>query len=202
MFHHKDQRIGIFIDIQNLYHSAKNLYDSRVNYKQLIDHIVGERKLIRALAYVVQSEAVLAAAEASHATISGKSESSFFEALEKTGIDLRIKDLQLYPGGMKKADWDVGMAIDAVRLSDSLDAVILITGDGDFIPLVDYLRWGKGLEIEVVGFGQSTNGKLKEAADKFTPVEDIPKSLIKINRRRGSGNQSRRGPRRQPRKNN
>ncbi|MDP2629470.1 MAG: NYN domain-containing protein [Candidatus Harrisonbacteria bacterium] len=182
---HKDQRIGIFIDIQNLYHSAKNLFDSRVNYKALIDHIVAGRQLIHALAYVVQSEHIIPGTENGKETVSGKSETTFFDALEKTGIQLRIKDIQVYPGGAKKADWDVGMAIDAVRMADSLDVIILVTGDGDFIPLVDYLRWGKGKEIEVLGFSSSTNSKLKEAADRFTAVEDIDKSLTRIRKKGG-----------------
>ena len=106
---HREQRIGIFIDVQNLYHSAKNLYQSRINYQELMKSLVGERKLIRALGYVVKSES-------QNEDLTG--EASFFDALLKAGIDLRMKDLQVYPGGMKKADWDVGMAIDAIRMAD------------------------------------------------------------------------------------
>ena len=164
---YKDQRVGIFIDIQNLYHSAKNLYNSRVNYKELIRHMVGGRKLIRAVAYVVKTE-----------TTAG--EGSFFEALKGAGLELRVKDLQVYPGGMKKADWDVGMAVDAIRMVEFLDAVILMTGDGDFIPLVDYLKWGRGRGVEVAAFSRTTSSKLKEVVDSFTAIEDIPKSLLKI----------------------
>jgi len=127
--HYKDQRVGIFVDVQNLYHSAKHLYQSRVNFSQLIKLLTGSRQLIRAIAYVVKSE-----------TAAG--EAAFFEALEKSGMELRIKDLQIFAGGAKKADWDVGMAVDAIRMASFLDVIILITGDGDFVPLVDYLKWG------------------------------------------------------------
>ncbi|MEK7612009.1 MAG: NYN domain-containing protein [Patescibacteria group bacterium] len=168
---HKDQRVGIFIDIQNLYHSAKNLYGARVNYKELIKHLVDGRNLIRSIAYVVKTESTLG-------------ESSFFEALKQSGLELRTKDLQIYPGGMKKADWDVGMAIDAVRLAGSMDVIILVTGDGDFLPLVDYLRWGFGKEIEVAAFSRTTSGKLKEVADKYTAIEDVPRGLLKSKRAR------------------
>ena len=161
-----DQRVGIFIDVQNLYHSAKNLYHARVNYRELIKNLLDGRKLIRAMAYVVKSE-----------TAAG--EASFFEALEKAGIELRMKDLQIYAGGMKKADWDVGMAVDAIRLSPSLDVVILVTGDGDFIPLVDYLRWGSGKLAEVAAFERSTSGKLMEHADRFINIEQIPRALLR-----------------------
>ncbi len=171
---HKDQRIGIFIDVQNLYHSSKNLHKGRVNYKELLKHLTAERYLIRALGYVVRSDG-----EDAVQSTARKSEASFFEALEKEGVELRSKDLQVYPGGMKKADWDVGMAVDAIRMSQSLDVVILVTGDGDFIPLVEYLKWGTGSFVEVAGFDRSTSGKLKEVADTFTPLEDIPRIILK-----------------------
>lgn len=167
---HEGQRIGIFIDIQNLYHSAKNLYHGRVNYKELIKVLTKNRILIRALGYVVKSE--ITATQTS-------SEASFFEALEKVGVKLRIKDLQVYPGGFKKADWDVGMAVDAIRMAGSLDAIILVTGDGDFVPLVEYLKWGLGKEVEVAAFGRSASGKLKEAADFFIDLEKIQRVILK-----------------------
>lgn len=161
------QRVGIFIDVQNVYHSARNLYQSRVNFDQLIKELIGDRSLIRAMAYVVKSETALG-------------EDSFFGALKKTGLELRIKDLQIYPGGSKKADWDVGMAVDAIRMAGFLDVVILVTGDGDFIPLVDYLKWGTGKQVEVAAFSRTSSGKLREVADKFIEIENLPKILLKI----------------------
>jgi uncharacterized LabA/DUF88 family protein len=162
----RDQRVGIFIDIQNLYHSAKNLYRARVNYKELMKELIAGRQLISATAYVVKSE-------------TAEGESAFFDALKKAGLELRSKDLQIYPGGMKKADWDVGMAVDAIRMSDLLDVVILVTGDGDFIPLVEYLKWGKGRTVEVAAFGRSASGKIKEVADEFVDLEKLPRTLLK-----------------------
>ncbi len=163
---HKSQRVGIFIDIQNLYHSAKNLYSARVNYRELLKELLAGRSLIRAMGYVVKSETAFG-------------ESSFFEALEKNGIELRVKDLQIFPGGMKKADWDVGMAVDAIRMANSIDVVILVTGDGDFIPLVEYLKWGLGKEVEVAAFGRSASAKLKEVADSFVDIEKKPRIILK-----------------------
>jgi uncharacterized LabA/DUF88 family protein len=163
---YSEQRIGVFIDIQNLYHSAKNLYKARVNFKELVKNLVGDRKLIRVIAYVVKTEATLG-------------EASFFDALKRAGIELRVKDLQIYPGGMKKADWDVGLAVDAIRMASFLDVIILVTGDGDFLPLVDYLKWGMGRSVEVAGFSKTASVKMKEAADEFIAVEEIPKILLK-----------------------
>jgi uncharacterized LabA/DUF88 family protein len=190
MIAHKEQRVGIFIDIQNLYHSAKNLYNARVNYKELIRSLLAGRKLIRAIAYVVKSEGIVDTSPATNGTGPREraedrrerglsTESAFFEALKQAGLELRTKDLQIYPGGMKKADWDVGMAVDSIRTAPGLDTIILVTGDGDFIPLVDYLRWGLGREVEVAAFSRTANGKLKEVADRFVAIEEVPKSLIK-----------------------
>lgn len=164
---HLHQRVGIFIDVQNVYHSAKNLYRSRVNFQELIRTLVGGRQLIRSVAYVVKSEYVAG-------------EESFFEALRKTGLELRTKDLQINVDGSKKADWDVGMAVDAIRMAESLDVIILVTGDGDFVPLIEYLKWGMGRQVEVAGFSRTASQKIKEHADRFTELESIPRILLKI----------------------
>lgn len=162
---HKEQRVGVFIDTQNIYHSAKNLYHSKVNFGQIVKDAVGERSLIRAVAYVITTEA--------------GDEKAFFEALTKMGIETKTKDLQIFGSGAKKADWDVGLAIDAVKLAPKLDAVILVTGDGDFVPLVEYLQTNEGCQVEVVSFGKSTSTKLREAVDDFFDLdENVSKYLI------------------------
>jgi uncharacterized LabA/DUF88 family protein len=160
------QRVGIFIDVANLYHSAKNLYHGRVNYQELIKHLVAGRQLIRAIAYVIKSDTAVG-------------EAAFFEALEKAGLELRVKELQVYGDGLKKGDWDVGLSVDAIRMSDFLDVIILVTGDGDYVPLVDYLKWGKGRLVEVAAFHRSASAKLQEAADKFTNIESFPRIILK-----------------------
>jgi len=167
---HKEQRVGVFIDTQNLYHSAKNLYHSKVNFGAIVKDALDSRRLVRAIAYVIATE-------------SGD-ENAFFEALTKVGIETKVKDLQIFGSGAKKADWDVGMAIDAVKLAPKLDAVILLTGDGDFIPLVEYLQTNEGCQVEVVSFGKSTSSKLVEAADHFTDLDVAPnKYLLRAGRR-------------------
>jgi uncharacterized LabA/DUF88 family protein len=161
---HKEQRVGIFIDAQNLYHSAKNLYHSRVNFGAIMKEALGNRSLIRAVAYVITTEA--------------GDEKSFFEALAKIGIETKTKDLQIFSSGAKKADWDVGLAVDAIKMAPKLDTVILVTGDGDFIPLVEYLQMNEGCQVEVISFGKSSSGKLKEAADDFLDLSDNPKKYL------------------------
>ncbi len=193
-----NQRVGIFVDAQNLYHSAKNLYRGRVNYAELIRHLVAGRQLIRAMAYVVKSEGIEPQKQSSMRQSSRtgdgglddfggperpdrglSSEAAFFDALTKAGLELRMKDLQIFSDGLKKADWDVGMAVDAIRMSSFLDVVIIVTGDGDFIPLVDYLKWGAGRLVEVAAFKRSASAKIQEAADRFINIEEIPRAVIK-----------------------
>jgi uncharacterized LabA/DUF88 family protein len=160
---HPEQRVGVFIDTQNLYHSAKNIYHARVNFGNVLKDSVAGRRLIRARAYMVTTE-------------SGE-ETAFLEALTKMGIEPKTKDLQVFYGGAKKADWDVGMAVDAIVDSSKLDAIILFTGDGDFIPLVHYLK-DHGCQVEVVSFGRSTSGKLKEATDHFLDLDEDPRRYL------------------------
>lgn len=160
---HKDQRIAVFIDTQNLYHSAKNLYRTRVNFANVLKEAVNGRHLIRAMAYVVTTE-------------SGE-EKAFFEALTKMGIEIVTKDLQIFYGGAKKADWDVGMAVDAIKIASKVDAVVLATGDGDFIPLAQYLR-EQGVQVEVISFGKSSSSKLREAVDDFIDMSEHPKKFL------------------------
>ncbi len=162
----KEQRVGIFIDIQNLYHSAKNLYGARVNYGELIKELKKDRKLVRALAYIVRSDPETG-------------EESFFDALEKTGIELRSKDIQVFHSGAKKADWDVGIAVDAIRMANMFDVIILVSGDGDFVPLVKYLQWGLGKGVEVAAFGKTSSSKLREVADTFTDMDTLPRMVFK-----------------------
>lgn len=167
---HKEQRVGVFIDIQNLYHSAKNLYGGRVNYEGLLKQLVGDRKLVRAIGYVVKSDPATG-------------EEAFFEALGKAGIELRTKDIQIFPDGTKKADWDVGLAVDAIRMAGMVDIIVIVSGDGDFVPLVEYLKWGLGRGVEVAAFGRTTSSKLKESADGFYDIETLPGVIFKMARR-------------------
>ncbi|HJN62739.1 MAG TPA: NYN domain-containing protein [Candidatus Paceibacterota bacterium] len=162
---HKEQRVGVFIDAQNLYHSAKNLYNgAKVNFGEVVKEAIGDRVLIRAIAYVITTE-------------SGE-EKPFFDALEKMGIETKTKDLQIFLGGAKKADWDVGLAVDAIKMAPKLDTVIIVAGDGDFVPLVKYLQTSQGCQVEVVSFGKSSSSKLIEAADDFMDLDKNPKKFL------------------------
>lgn len=176
---HPEQRVGIFIDTQNLYHSAKNIYKAKVNFDAVVKEALADRRLVRAISYVVTTE-------------SGE-EQPFFDALKKIGIETKTKDLQIFFGGAKKADWDVGMAIDAIKMAPKLDVVVLATGDGDFVPLVEYLK-AQGCQVEAISFGRSSSSRLIENADDFTDLDSDPRKYL-IGYRSASRRPIRRGPR-------
>ncbi len=155
MIKHPNQRVGVFIDVQNMYYSARNLYGAKVNFGEVVRKAVENRQLIRAIAYVVRTK-------------TGE-EKPFFEALYHQGIEYKEKEIQEFFGGAKKADWDVGMVVDAIRISANLDVVIIASGDGDFVPLVEYLR-NQGRQVEVVSFRESSSTKLVESVDVYTDL--------------------------------
>ncbi len=159
---HKEQRVGIFIDTQNLYHSARHLYKGKVNFGNVLKDAVAGRKLVRAVAYVITTE-------------TGE-EKNFFDALTKLGIETKTKDLQVFHTGTKKGDWDVGMAVDTIKMAPRLDAIVIISGDGDFVPLVEYLQ--TMTQVEVISFGKSTSALLRETADDFLDLCDNPRKYV------------------------
>lgn len=169
---HLEQRVGVFIDTQNMYYSARYLFGRRVNFGNIVEDAVAGRKLIRAVAYVVSTKT--------------QDETPFFEALKKLGIELREKELMEYLSGQKKADWDVGLAIDVVRMLDMLDVVVLVTGDGDFVPLIDFAK-SRGRIVEVMGFRETTSSKLVDASDEYTNLSDNKRRFLIGPARRPSG---------------
>ncbi len=160
----KEQRVGVLVDIQNMYYSARVLHKKKVNFGNVLKEAVGDRKLIRAIAYGI-------------ATVEGQEE-KFFEALGKQGFEVKTKDLQIFPGGQKKGDWDVGIAVDAIKMSKSLDALVLISGDGDYVPVVEYIQNTTGCIVEVMAFEESASGKLIEKADGFTNLSENKRKFL------------------------
>jgi len=165
-----EQRIGVLVDIQNMYYSSKVLYKKKTNFKEILKGAVGGRKLIRAIAYGVKTEEGL--------------EEKFFDSLGNAGYEVKTKDLQIFKGGMKKGDWDVGIAIDAIKLANNLDVIVLVSGDGDYEPLVRYLQYNKGVRVEVMAFKKSSSHLLLDVADDFIDLGEGNKFLIANRRKR------------------
>lgn len=159
IYRNPQQRLVVLVDVQNLYYSAKNMYNAKVNYKKLLDIAVMDRILTRAIAYVIKSDTV-------------EGEVSFFDAVNTAGFEIKEKDVQIFAGGAKKGDWDTGIAMDAIRLGHKVDSIVLISGDGDFCPVVNYLQQSLGCLVEVIAFGKTTNATLKEIADDFIDLDE------------------------------
>lgn len=159
-----EQRVGVLVDVANMYYSAKNIHGARVNFGKILEEAANERHLVRAIAYVIKADS--------------PDEQKFFDALDKQGFEVKMKDLQVFAGGAKKGDWDVGIAVDAIKLADRLDVVVLVTGDGDYIPLVRYIQEAKGCRVEVMAFQESTSLKLREASDVFVDLSADKKKYL------------------------
>jgi len=164
-----EQRVGVFVDVSNMYYSAKAMYQKKVNFKAILETAMGDRNLIRAIAYVVSADI--------------PEEGGFFDALGHIGYEVKSKDLQIFYGGNKKGDWDVGIAMDTIKLAPKLDVVVIVSGDGDFIPLVEYLQ-SLGQKVEVMAFGRSASGKLQEAADIYVDLDKDQKKYLIADRTR------------------
>lgn len=160
---HKEQRVLVLFDVQNMYYSAKNIFNAKVNFNEILRTAVGKRKLIRAIAYVIKTEI--------------KEEESFHKALMNIGIEVKCKSLQTFVGGAKKGDWDIGIAMDAIRLSNKVDTVILVSGDGDFKNLLAYLK-SHGCRTEVIAFSKTASKMIKEEADQFFDLETNKRKFL------------------------
>ena len=160
---HPSQRVAVLADSQNLYHSAQTMYSRNIDYETLLNRAVGGRNLTRAIAYVIRAEA--------------PEEESFFEALEDIGFETRIKEIRRFPDGSKKADWDIGLSLDAVTLANHVDTIVLCTGDGDFARLCSHLEH-EGVRVEAMCFAESTADELRARADDFTNLSEDDDFLL------------------------
>ena len=161
----KEQRIGVFVDVQNMYYSARNLYNTKVNFASILKTAVGGRKLIRAIAYVIKADV--------------KEEKNFFDALEAIGYEVRAKDLQTFAGGSKKGDWDIGIAMDTIELAPKLDTIVIVSGDGDFENLVLHLKHAIGCRVEAIAFGRSCSSKLRGVVDNFIDLDNDKRRYLR-----------------------
>jgi len=160
---HPNQRVAVLADSQNLYHSGQSMYSQNIDYSALLEKAVQDRNLTRAIAYVIRADS--------------PEEESFFEALRDIGFETKIKEIKTFPDGTKKADWDLGMSLDAVTLANHVDTVVLCTGDGDFARLCSHLRHA-GVRVEAMGFESSTADELVEAADTFIDLGEREETFL------------------------
>ena len=168
------EKVAVFVDGANLYHSIKSYYKGVLDYGVLLDAAVGGRKLLRATFYIVEKQ------EADDSGASGAR--SFVYNLNKFGYKVRSKPLVVHESlsaeGERvvshKGDWDMGIVVDMMRLADHTDAYVLVSGDGDYVEAVEYLQSEKGLRVEVISAGQCTSQALLDVCDLQTDLGDIP----------------------------
>ncbi|KPK64395.1 hypothetical protein AMJ83_02885 [candidate division WOR_3 bacterium SM23_42] len=151
----KKETIAIFVDSQNLYYSARMGYAAKVNYEKLLRLVTGKRNLIKAYAYIVQPPE--------------GDVKPFATSLERIGYIVKTKDVRTRANGSAKANWDMGIALDILGIIDRVDTIVLASGDGDFVPLVDFIK-GTGKRVEIFAFPDNTAYDLKEKADRFEPL--------------------------------
>ncbi|QKY18931.1 NYN domain-containing protein [Halolamina sp. CBA1230] len=160
---HEGQRVAVLADAQNLYHTAQSLYSRNIDYSALLEKSVMDRELVRALAYVIRADS--------------PEEESFFDALEEIGFERKIKEIKTFGDGSQKADWDVGIVLDAVTLAEKVDTLVLASGDGDFARLCSHLRH-EGVRVEVFCFESSTAEELIDAADAFHDMAEREEEFL------------------------
>jgi uncharacterized LabA/DUF88 family protein len=152
----EEQRLAILIDVQNMFYSALSIYKKKLNFETLLPLIVRGRRLTRSIAYVVQTPEV--------------DQTKFLDFLVGLGVDIKSKKLKVRPDGSAKGDWDMGLAIDAINLAQKVDVIALVTGDGDFVALVEKLK-AMGVRVEVYSFPGSTADELRQAADYYHALD-------------------------------
>jgi len=149
------QRVGVFIDVQNMYYGARQL-KGKLDFDALMSAAVMRRRLISATAYVVESKEI--------------DQSQFIKMLQKRAIKVQRKNLKVRADGSMKGDWDMELALDVLDAAPLLDVVVLVSGDGDFTSLVKRVK-AMGPRVEVIAFPRATAKALLEAADRFQPLD-------------------------------
>jgi uncharacterized LabA/DUF88 family protein len=154
-----DERIGIFVDIQNVYYGAMDNFNGKIDFRKLTEGIVKGRKLEVANAYIVKGD---------------NDNSNFVGFMKQLGYNIVSKDLKKRSDGTAKGNLDIEMAIDIITEKDGLDTVVLVSGDGDFVALVEYLKT-QNIQVEVYSFSNIkniTSQDLKNVASKFFEIDE------------------------------
>lgn len=148
--------VMVLLDQANLAASAHAVFNRKVNFAALLERLAAGRKVRRAVAFVVDN--------------GGTQFEAFCDTLRRSGWELRLKKTKHFRNGRTKADWDMGLAVDAIEHHDKAETLVLVSGDGDFAPLVRLLK-RRGLQVEVAAFSEALATELAEAADAVTRLD-------------------------------
>ncbi|KAA3612795.1 MAG: NYN domain-containing protein [Planctomycetota bacterium] len=148
----KRQRVAVFVDVQNMYHSAKKTYGRNLSYAKMLRACVRSRRLIRATAYVIERE--------------GIDQVSFLDHLRYCGFEVRKREVIERMDGSRKAEWELGIATDMLRIADKVDVIIIVSGNGVFADVVPLLQT-QGVKVECCAFRESMSDLLIRAVDHY-----------------------------------
>jgi uncharacterized LabA/DUF88 family protein len=150
-------RVAIFVDVQNVYYTVKQIYGCHFDYRAFWDQVTEGREVVRAFAYAIDRK--------------DQKQIRFQQILESIGFEVKLKPFIQRSDGSAKGDWDVGITLDMIELANEVDVAVLASGDGDFDLAVRKLRDAYGVEVEVYGARKLTAATLIQAATRFVPIE-------------------------------
>ena len=150
-------RVAVFVDVQNVYYTVKQIYGCHFDYRAFWDQVTTGREVVRAFAYAIDRK--------------DQKQIRFQQILESIGFEVKLKPFIQRSDGSSKGDWDVGITLDMIELANEVDVAVLASGDGDFDLAVKKLRDAHGVEVEVYGVRKLTAATLIQAATRFVPIE-------------------------------
>ena len=151
------KRVSVFVDVQNIYYTVKEIYNCHFNYNKFILDVSDNRELIKAIAYAIDR--------------GDKKQIKFQKILEYIGFEVKLKPYIQRSDGSRKGDWDIGITIDILDYVKQSDIIVLASGDGDFGLLIDKIKKDYNVIIEVYGVQELTANSLIEEATKFIPIK-------------------------------
>lgn len=158
-------RLIILIDGSNLFYAASQL-GVEINYLKLLHYLVRGGRLVRALFYTGVDP-------------QNDKQQGFLHWLGRNGFRVISKETIQFADGSKKANLDVEIAVDMIRLAPCCDTIVLVSGDGDFIYAVKSLIH-QGVRVEVVGLRSMTSSGLINAADYYIDLDAIKPKIQKL----------------------
>ncbi len=158
------EKTAIFVDVQNIYYTVKEKYDCHFNYNVFWVEVTKGRKLVKAIAY---------------ATDKGDNKQIHFQnILQEIGFTIKLKPFIQRKDGSTKGDWDVGITVDMLEYAKQVDTIVLASGDGDYVEVVEKVIDKYDVSVEVYGVPGLTSSILTKAASLFIPIQE--KFLLSI----------------------
>ena len=150
------EAVSVFVDVQNIYYTCRQVYRSSFDYNQFWAEIGRDREIVTAIAYATDR--------------GDPKQMQFQNILRAIGFTVKLKPMLKRLDGTTKADWDVGIALDVYEEAPNCDTIVLASGDGDFGILLQRIRARFGTRSEVYGVRKLTSALLINEADKFIGI--------------------------------